>query len=138
MRFPYFPRPFIDPKYQKVINIYRPEIPIRLASGHHLYPNPILALLDSGADNNLFPIKYALFLGLKFRKGEKRIITGIGNNQIIAYRNPVTIYIEEKKIETNIDFCECQQTPILGRQDFFKFFTKISFKEKDRVIILNS
>ena len=137
MRFSYFPRPYVDQKTQKIIDVFRPEIPIRLAYGHRLYPNPILALLDSGADNNLFPSKYALLLGLNFRKGAKRLITGIGNHQIDAYRFPVILYIEEMKINTNIDFCESQQTPILGRHDFFKYFSKISFKEKHKSIIID-
>ncbi|MDO8498831.1 MAG: hypothetical protein Q7S44_03525 [bacterium] len=55
--FSYFPRPVIDLSTNLQIGeVFTPYIPIRLSTGHGNQSRIIDALLDSGADRNLFPI----------------------------------------------------------------------------------
>lgn len=136
MEFPYVPRFFIDPKTKKQSTFFRPEIPIRMSYGHHLFKSDFLALLDSGSDCNLFPFYYGLVIGINIRKGQKRLITGIGRNTIETFRHPIRLFLGQIKIDTYVDFNEHQLIPLLGRRDFFKFFTKISFFEQDNRIVL--
>lgn len=135
LTFPYLPNPVKDPTTNKIIGaIYRPLIPIRIQFGHRIFPYQINSLLDSGADNNLFPSFFADKIGIGLKKGKPRKITGIGDIEIIAYRHPVKIFLDSKPLDTFIDFSLHQTIPILGRIDFFKFFEGITFKERERVV----
>lgn len=136
IEFPYISRLYIDQKTKKEFNIFRPEIPIKIACNHHVFPNEFLALLDSGSDCNLFPWVYAISTGINPRKGKPKKITGIGQSQIIAFRNSMTIFVGGQKIETEVDFCEQQQIPLLGRDFFFNHFKEIIFKQSEHIVCL--
>ncbi len=118
----------------------RPKIPIRLNYNHHQSKTPVLCLLDSGADNNLFPAHMGEAVGIDILKFPKYTTKGIGNSPPIdTYRvNNVKLIIgyeikPDRIITVNIDFSFCHNVPLLGREGFFKFFNNISFIKNSSV-----
>ncbi len=90
--------------------------------------NPIDALVDSGADRNLFPLSFATdFLGLNFKKTKPVIIRGIGNAIVEAYPGKLNLWVAGQKFQTDADFSASHNLPILGRNGFFNLFSNISF-----------
>lgn len=117
----YEPKPFID----LAVNYKRGE------------PKLIKALVDSGADFNLFPGYIGDFLKINVRKGNKRTAIGIGGMQIESfYHEGIGIFIEGHKIETNAYFSYLQQIPILGQNGFFDKCDKVLFNRKKEEIII--
>jgi len=136
--FEYLAFPVSDNDGKIIREIYRPQIPIRIANGHNFLNYPIRALIDSGADNNLFPSYFGQKIGLKIKKGEPFSIKGIGNIEIKAYRHRIKIFIESYSFYTYVDFSDYQETPLLGREFFFKFFKNISFDENKKIVSLKT
>ncbi len=134
--FPYFEAVAKTPK-GKIIKIFRPIIPVRLCWKHQLTKTLINALVDSGADRNLFPAVIGeLMLGIKIEKGKKIIHSGIGGIKIEAFVHPVKIYLKGCCFTTEVDFSYHQEIPILGRSGFFRHFQKVIFKEIKKELIL--
>jgi hypothetical protein len=92
------------------------------------------AVVDSGADRNLFPLRLGKLLGISFKKIKPKIIYGIGGMQVKAYTSPVNIWIEGNKYSTSADFCDGQHEILLGRQGFFNLFKSIKFVEAGRYL----
>lgn len=134
--FNYTPFPYIDFKTKKEKLIYRPLVSFRLASGHTISKYLFHALLDSGADHNLFPAAFAPSVGLNIKKGKLVEHMGIGGVSVLAYRNSIKIYIGSRIIQTEADFSENQKIPLLGRTGFFKFFKSVRFEEDNRKFFL--
>jgi hypothetical protein len=125
----------IDPvNGEKIGEIFRPYVPIRLSLGHGKISNLIDALVDSGADRNLFPYELGLLIGINFKKCPKKYIHGIGGIQIEAYTSKFNIWINGNKYATEADFSTVQQVPLLGRRGFFNLFTCIEFNENERYL----
>ena len=136
-QFYYRPEDYLNPKTNKLETIYKPVIPIRLQYGHRLVKIPVECLVDSGSDTNLFPAVWGLAAGIKIEKGEKKSIHGIGGIELIAYRHSVKLWVNSKQISTFVDFSFNQSLPLLGRIDFFKFFSEVIFNENKRYIELD-
>lgn len=87
LSYSYLPFDSFDPiTNEKVGEIFRPFVSIRLQQGHQQLSIPVDALIDSGADRNLFPLEIGtLFLKMNFRKVKPKIIIGIGNSEFKAY-----------------------------------------------------
>ena len=135
--FDYVSFPIIDPKKGKITGqIFRPFLPVKVCYKHTLFRNPLNALVDSGSHRNLFPAYVGEKIGFNVQKGIYQNIGGIGGVGIEAFTHPVKIFIRDFSFETFIDFSYKQQVPILGRNGFFNFFTKVIFKEKERIIEL--
>lgn len=132
IQFYYRPEDYFDSKTNKTGTIYKPVIPIRLQYGHRLVKIPVECLVDSGSDTNLFPADWGIAAGIKMEKGNKKLIQGIGGITLIAYRHPVKLWINSKKIETFADFSIHQSLPLLGRIDFFNYFPEVIFNERKR------
>lgn len=120
--------------------IDRPKIPIRLSFNHKQSITPVLCLLDSGADNNLFPTSMGEAIGINMTKYPKYGTRGIGNSPPIeTYRVPnVKLLVgynlkPDYVIIADIDFAYCHNLPLLGRDGFFKFFKNISFIENSSI-----
>lgn len=91
-------------------------------------------MVDSGSDRNLFPAKLGELIDIDIKSGDIRPIQGIGNSNIISYTHEIRIYIAGHSFETEADFSYEQQSLLLGREGFFKFFKKIEFKEKEKSV----
>lgn len=58
--YSYVPQPFgIDPVTNQLLEIYRPMLSIRILREHGQISLPFDALIDSGSDRNLFPLRFA-------------------------------------------------------------------------------
>lgn len=136
--FKYLSFPISNKKNEIIGEICRPQIPIRISYKHKLLGYLISALIDSGADNNLFPSYFGQKIGLNIKKGEEFNIGGIGNIGIKAYRHKIKIFVDSYSFETYVDFSDDQQTPLLGREFFFKFFKNISFDENKKIVSLKT
>ncbi len=137
MKFNYFRDIRLDEDAtSKISFIYRPYIPIRLSSSHQLSKYPVLCLVDSGADKNLFPSGWAESVGIKIKSGKLKEHIGIGGVSVLAYRHTIRLYVGSYGFTTEADFSDQQQLPLLGREGFFNFFKKVSFDEQDKTIEL--
>ena len=136
--FSYLPRPILNYKTNLKEEIFTPYIPIRISVSHG-NPTPLIdALVDSGSDGNLFPLKLGELLGINFKKISPKIIYGIGNSKIQAYPAKVNIWINNVKYETEADFNLEQQTLLLGRQGFFDLFKAVIFDERARFLYVET
>ena len=136
--FPYLPRPLIDPKANLVQEVFTPYTPIRVSHDHGNPTAFIDALVDSGADRNLFPIQLGEMLGINFKKTNPKIIYGIGNAQIKAYSSKINVWLNNTKYPTYADFSLSQQTLILGREGFFNLFKTVTFEEQGRFLYITT
>lgn len=135
--YSYIPQPFgIDPVTNLQVEIYRPMISIRISKGHGQISPPFDALIDSGSDRNLFPLRFATSVGIQFKKIRPKQIMGIGKLLIDAYSAKINIWLGTKKYETEADFSPQQQTPLLGRNGFFNLFKSIKFDEEGQFVYI--
>lgn len=132
-KFTYHPYPRKDPKTGDMFEIFRPTVPI-IVSYKSIPSWEIQALVDSGSDRNLFPAKLGEFINIDIKSGDKKPIQGIGDSNIIAYTHKIKMHIAGYNFETEADFSYEQQSLLLGRDGFFKFFRKIEFKEKEKYV----
>lgn len=119
--------------------VYRPLIPIVIATRYKIIDHPILAFLDSGADHNLFPAEIAERLGIMVKTGKVVVHRGVGENiHIIAYTHRVKLFVKNYSFQADIDFSFAQThiPPLLGRAGFFRFFQSINFHEPLRFVEL--
>lgn len=139
----YKPDIYLNPDGKTVAAVVdRPKIPIRIRKNHKFHPQgaPALALLDSGADRNLFPSSWASSVGIKLEKIPVSFTEGVGQKKVSIYRYPekIRFYVGTDlgtgiQFEAEVDFCNTQVYPILGREGFFSFFKKIVFIENQKV-----
>ena len=136
LKFPFREYPVLDNKGKIISLAYRPVIDLRLISGNksRLFP----ALIDSGADESLFPGWMAKFLGHHLEKGRKvRIFRGVGG-EIKAYLHQT--YLELKGIGFRCDIYYSDkfndwEYGLLGERSFFSRF-KVELDYKDKLITL--
>lgn len=133
-KFTYYPYIAEDLKTGKRVEIFRPTVPIAISyKGNPSWE--FQALVDSGSDRNLFPAQLGESLDIDIKSGNPRPILGIGKNNIIdAYTHKIKIFISDYNFDSEADFSYEQQAPLLGRDGFFRFFKKIEFKEKEKVV----
>lgn len=136
INIPYTTEYYVDPVTKKGKDITKPYIKIRMKVGHKIDKFPTVCLLDSGADNNLFPAQWGEVMGIKLKTGIKREHVGIGGAKLIAYAHNVSFYVGTQLIRVEVDFAEEQTLPLLGRTGFFKHFKKITFDEVKKQLVL--
>ena len=127
---------FRDQKTKKLGTVYRPYARVKLGYGKKWSEKFIRALIDSGADTNVFPASFATEIGIDYKKGTLKKITGIGGYEVESYINLVKLKIEDKQFETVIEFSESIQIPLLGREGFFNYFSYIKLRVKKRLLEL--
>lgn len=125
-----------SPASRKKKKVLRPIIPVLLIYGKKMVGYE--ALVDSGADYNVFDAGIAEVLGIKISSGHKRQIAGIGGQKIKGYAHTVTLKITNKRYEAQVIFSK--EIPpysfgVLGNQGFFDHF-KISFDYRKKVMVL--
>lgn len=120
--YPYHSWIYYDPKTRKAIQVIdRPTVFILLNNkkAHKISKTPVMCLVDSGSDRNLFPASWGELVGLKIKNKNKRIIRGIGGIKIKAWTHRVTLLIStDFTISTEVDFSYEQQVPLLGMDGF--------------------
>jgi hypothetical protein len=96
------------------------------------------ALIDSGADVNLFPANLAILLNIDLESGRRINVYGIGRHKLQAYEHKIYLHIGKHIFRGVAYFSPENQDPLLGRRGFFDLFKKVSFREKERVVVLGS
>lgn len=115
---------FPFPSSKRSIKIYRPIIPLTIFYRQKFVQ--FAALIDSGADCNIFPSDVANYLGIELTKGRRRNITGISGGKIKGYEHPVNLKVGSCKFSSKIAFSN--QFPknalaVLGNKGFFDKFS---------------
>jgi len=132
LKFSFEPDLYLDPITKKPQVNYRPYVFISLKYKKKVSPNKIRALVDSGADYNTFPSSFAKELGIDVTNGIKHMTTGIGGQVLTVYGHRLGIVLDNKEINTYIFFGKHVTIPLLGRDGFFNYFNKVSFKIKEK------
>lgn len=129
MKFPYrkinLQNPFSSKKF-----ILRPIIPFSIK-----YKDRALrfeALIDSGADFNIFPIEIATKLGIILKDSGNTSFVGVGGNIIDGTKAEVILEIGSYKIQTKVVFA-LVENGILGQYGFFDLF-KVNFDLRKKII----
>lgn len=137
-QFYYTKFPILDSRGKKISEVARPIIEIIIKYSHSEMIGPIAALIDSGADYNLFPSYICPALGINLKSGQKSSVIGVNGDKIITYRHfDIRIFVEGDAVDTFIDFSDFyHEIPILGQQGFFDKFKSIKFNRVKEEIIL--
>ena len=129
MKFTYREIPILfSPATKRKKFIYRPILPVILIRGKKFVGYE--ALVDSGADYNIFHSRIAEILGISLTKSHKRQILGIGNQELKGYEHDVNLKIARKEYISKVIFSNKippNSFGILGNQGFFDHF-KVTFK----------
>lgn len=133
MEFNYKPvevTPFKSSSRKKII--WRPIIPVFLMVGKIIVGYE--ALIDSGADYNVFDGEIANILEINLNRGKKRQIAGLGNQIIKGYEHKVQMKVGDKQFMTKVIFSN--QIPshsfgVLGNEGFLdKFVVTLNYHDK--------
>lgn len=126
-----------SPGFSKTKKVLRPIIPVILICGKIIVGYE--ALIDSGADYNIFDAEVADILGIKLTIGSKRQLVGLGG-RITGYEHRVKLKIGEHNYEESVIFSKeipVNSFGVLGNQGFFDHFD-VNFNLKKKKIILNA
>ncbi len=128
MKFPYSGFISRAPDTGDEVVIFRPEIPLRLhgVNGFAAY----LALVDTGADNSMFPLSIARELGIETNKAKGPGATAFGGQEISLSFADIALEISEQNAtvcwEARVhffDFANSElETLVVGHQGFLDFF----------------
>jgi hypothetical protein len=118
--------------------VWRPIIPVYLFNNKKIIGYE--AIMDSGADFNIFHSEIADILGINYKKGHKRRLFGLSSQKIKGYEHEVEIKIQGfGKYKTKIIFSN--QIPVnsfgvLGNIGFFNHYN-VNFKYNEKLISIN-
>ncbi len=111
--------------FPKRKTIFRPKIHIRLIDRGQFVD--CLALVDSGADECIFPAELGELIGINVTKGKTQHFRGIGRGIITAYFHNVTLQVGDSTFISYVGFSDAPGVvPILGQNGFFSLF-KVCF-----------
>ncbi len=131
--------PVLNSSGKKIGEVARPIIYFLLNYKHGKMFGPMGAIIDSGADYNLFPADVADILGIKLMKGEEKVNEGIGGKRVKTYRHlGIKMFVEGYSFNTSIDFSKEISVPLLGQQGFFDKFKKITFSRVDEEVLIET
>ncbi|PIV07904.1 hypothetical protein CO007_04050 [Candidatus Roizmanbacteria bacterium CG_4_8_14_3_um_filter_36_10] len=141
IKFDYYSDITLRKDNSRVLSVIdRPKIPIKIRLSGKQSNTPILCLIDSGADMNLFPAHMGESIGIDITKYPQSGTRGIGNAPpIVTYKVPnIDLLIGYKAapdylIKADVFFTPNQQIPLLGREGFFKFFKMVSFINNEHI-----
>ena len=137
MKFPYqeHPRQPSD-AFPNVTSRLVPFIPVTVI--YHGKSITIDALVDSGADNCIFPGFLGVALGVEVHEGPKQLISGLGARVIEARFHYVQLKVRNVEIEVyaGFTFDTIGTTGLLGQRGFFDNF-KVVFDRVDNCVIVN-
>lgn len=133
MRFPYSVciAPSVDTGDEIVV--LRPEIPVRIHGPAGVVS--VLALVDSGADNSIFPASVAVDLGITTTPGKGPGPMAFGGQQIALSFADVVLELNQEvssvRWRARVYFAEfpdeTEKSIILGHEGFLDYFTATFF-----------
>jgi hypothetical protein len=135
-KFPYHREPARPSSaYPDRESIARPRIEVRLTHGDRFVK--LLALVDSGADDCVFPLEVAQFLKLPLKRDAVHRYGGIGAGAITATFGTVALEVGKWTLwDFYVGFSDSPTVvPILGQNGFFGQF-EITFNRPDEIIRL--
>lgn len=135
MKFPYRKEPSRPSSaHQGRVNVLRPRIRIRLL--HHNRFVDLLALVDSGADDCIFPLEVANDLELPLDPKNAHRYGGIGAGRITAIFAHVKMEVGGWTVPLYAGFSDAPRVvPILGQGGFFDMF-EVRFNRPKEVVEL--
>lgn len=102
-----------------------------------------MGLIDSGADDCIFPAAIGRLLGLTVEGGKKQPFMGAGAFSNLAYFHHVTLGFTldnaEFRFPAYLGFSAAMDIPklgLLGRTGFFDRFEHVSFRSKEQLVEL--
>lgn len=124
--------------YKKLFSgVSRPIIPIEVLNGEKSLR--YYALIDSGADINIFPAEIAEILGINVKSGKKGKISGVTQGETQDYYiHPITISVGGWKYKTEAAFMPTLSQNghgLLGQKGFFNLFV-VKFNQPKQEIEL--
>lgn len=132
----------LEVKPSKSVNkkfvVWRPIIPVFLFNNKKVIGYE--AIIDSGADFNIFHSEIADILGINYKKGSKRHLFGLGSQEIKGYECETEIKVQGfDKYLSKVVFSS--QIPsnsfgVLGNKGFFNNYN-VNFKYQMKVIEIN-
>jgi hypothetical protein len=140
MEFRYKPLEIKSSKVSKnKFVVWRPIIPVYLLNNKKIIGYE--AIIDSGADFNIFHSEIADILGVDYEKGNKKLLFGMGHQEITGFECELEIKIQGfDKHKAKVIFSD--QIPpnsfgVLGNLGFFNKYD-IDFQYNRKVITVNS
>ena len=136
LKFPYTKVPVSDIYGKKIGEAYRPILSLILSYGTKKLN--VLGLVDTGADECLFPGEFATILGHDLIKGRPRTFAGIGG-AITGYLHQTDIKIESYKLRINIYYSNDWNRwgfGLLGQNSFLTRFD-VNFRRRDKEFSLS-
>lgn len=129
MRFPYSSIISLSPHTQKLALLRRPEIPITIAgpAGSATY----IALVDTGADNTIFPLSVAEYLGISVDPDAGPAASGFGGYELQLLTGSALLSLESgsESLQWNTSICffdfdsSDSEVVVLGHAGFLEYFT---------------
>jgi predicted aspartyl protease len=139
LKFSYTKVPVTDIYGKKIGEAYRPIVTLTLL--HDSRSLDVLALIDTGADECLFPGEFATILGHNLTKGKPRTFAGIGG-AITAYLHQTDIKLGFHKLRVNIYYSDDWNKwgfGLLGQNSFLtRFDAFFSRQNKEFSLTLRS
>lgn len=135
-KFPYHREPTRPSSaYPDRDHVPRPRIEIRLTHGDRFVK--LLALVDSGADDCLFPLEVAQYLRLPLKRDAIHRYGGIGAGSVTAMFGTVALEVGKWTLwDFYAGFSDSPSVvPILGQNGFFSEF-EITFNRRDEIMKL--
>jgi len=124
----------VSPAHPERDSTLRPRIRIRLKHGNQSVD--LFALIDSGADDCLFPVGLAKLLGLKLRPQNVGRYVGIGPGEIVAIFHTITLEVGDWSLPIYAGFLDTPTAPaLLGQNGFFSQF-EVKFNLRKETIEL--
>jgi len=135
VKFPYRQEPSTpSAAHPARTSVARPRIRIRLVHKDRFVD--LLALVDSGADDSMFPLEVAEVLDLPLDPKNANRYGGIGSGHITAFFTRVTVDVGGVRFPLYAGFSDAPSiVPILGQGGFFDVF-EVRFNRPKEVIEL--
>lgn len=113
-----------------------PRLTIRLYSNGRTSP-PILAIVDSGADESVFHVDIATYLGIDLSTCQTETAYTATGESFTTYRCPVTIEVLGLHFNTAVSFAaDLDPTEaLLGRAELFNEFL-FAFDQRRRALLI--
>lgn len=116
-------------------------LPVELKNGRHRAR--VMGLIDSGADDCIFPASIGRLLGLSVEAGKKQPFMGAGALSNLAYfhRMKLSFMLDDKtfRFTAYMGFSTALDIPkigLLGRVGFFDRFRQVAFHSKEQLVEL--
>lgn len=113
---------------------------IRLVLEHNHVTLPLVGLLDSGSDISFSFAVLGLNLGVNFHPSQLTPLSGIGENEEMAYKFQVNVRLGNYAVPLLMhwmrrSFNSARDLPLVVGRDFFEHFD-VTFRQKARQIVL--